>query len=75
MRKTEPLYIAYEKRAYTVLWLLLVLFIKGSVHHYCLHLPICNLSTCFIMQVYKMNERMRYHNGGTSQKSASCFSL
>ena len=42
-------------------------FIKGAVHRYCLRVPIHNLSTCFIMQMYEINERVRYHNGGTME--------
>ena len=43
------------------------LVVKGAVHWYCLRVPIHNLSTCFIMQMYEINERVRYHNGETME--------
>ena len=41
--------------------------VKGAVRWYCLRMPICNLSTCFITQMYKINEHVRYHNEGTME--------
>jgi len=38
--------------------------IKGTVHWYCLCVLTCNLTACFIMQVYKINKYTLYHNGG-----------
>ena len=41
--------------------------LKGAVRRYCLRVPICNLSTCFIMQMYEINVRVCYYNGGTME--------
>ena len=39
-------------------------FIKGAVRRYCLRMPIRNLLICFITQMYEINERVHYYNGG-----------